>query len=81
VGFRPEGWTKEESSRDDGALWVCLLKGHGEGHVEVREFELCRVKSSRVVENFDVSDLNSHSGCVESRATEQVRFPTPLINI
>jgi hypothetical protein len=37
-------WTKEESSRDDGALWVCLLKGHGEGHVQV---ELCRVESSR----------------------------------
>jgi hypothetical protein len=48
-GLRPEGVRqKEESSRDYGALYVCLLKSHGGGYVRVRQ-AVSSVESSRVV--------------------------------
>jgi hypothetical protein len=45
-----------------GALWVCLLKSHGEGHVQVMQAVLCRVEWSG---NFDGAEFP-----LESRATE-----------
>ena len=64
MGLRPEGvGQKEESSRDYGALWVCLLKSHGEGHVQVMQAVLCRIESSG---NFDGAEFP-----LESRATER----------
>jgi len=47
-GLKPEGvGQKEESSKNYGASWVCLLKSHGEGHVQVGQDVLCRVETSR----------------------------------
>jgi hypothetical protein len=74
-GLRPEGVRqKEESSRDYEALWVCLLKSHGGGYVQVRQAVLRsrRVESS---ENLDASDLNSLPS--RSRATDQVTHLHP----
>ena len=54
-GFKTRGyWTRRESSRDDRASCVCLLSGHGQGHVQRAELVMSSQVSVDLLKNFNV---------------------------